>query len=58
MSAHELGRTRDRVVACSYDDHPREGQHPVVAESGAPLAGVGVGREREGRARCAGGDGG
>ncbi len=45
--AHELGRTRDWVVAYFYDDHHREGQHTVVTESRGTLAGERVVRGRE-----------
>ena len=47
--AHQLGRTRDWVVAYYYDDDHAEGQHTIVTETRGALAGKRVvrGRERE-----------
>jgi hypothetical protein len=50
--AHELGRTKDWVVAYYYDGDHREGQATIVTETRGPLEGHRVVRGRE--AECAG----
>jgi hypothetical protein len=49
--AHELGRTRDWVVAYFYDNHHEEGQCTLVTETRGPLTGLRVVRGREAACR-------
>jgi hypothetical protein len=49
--AHQLGRTRDWVIAYFYDEDHQEGQHTIVTETHGAMKGQRVVRGRE--AACA-----